>query len=159
MKKTLITLLIFNFGLYACKSEKKYWDYDEADFYEVQGIIKNISLNNNPFDISRIKNVSYTYFLDRSIPISGVEKNIDLSEINSGYYVNDIENGYPILIYVHKNDENISFCGPIGILDSLNTREKEFLTNHFQNKMKALKKETPNYIYDAILKDKQSQSE
>ncbi|WP_435134710.1 hypothetical protein [Formosa sp. A9] len=140
-------------GLYSCKSEKKYWDYKESDFYEVQGIIDYVALNKNPFDSPRIKNVSYTYFLDRPIPKKGIEKNLDMSEINNGIYFNDIENGYPILILVHNNDENISFCGQIGILDSLNPKEKRFLTKHFQSKMEKLKKETPDYIYNALVKD------
>ena len=153
MKKTLTIILILSFGLFSCKSDKKYWDYNETDFYEVQGIIDIVALNSNPFDSPSIKNVSYTYFLDRPVPKKGTEKNLDLLEINNGIYFKHIENGYPISIFVHKNDENISFCGRIGILDSLNPKEKEFLTKRFQNKMEKLKKETPEYIYNALEED------
>ncbi|WP_228530332.1 hypothetical protein [Tamlana sp. I1] len=152
MRKTLTILLILPFVFFSCKFEKKYSDYNETDFYEVQGIIDNITPNRNPFDSPRLKNVKYTYFLDRSIPKKGIEKNLDMMEINNGFYFKSIENGYPIIIFIHKNDENISFCGPIGTLDSLNSKEKEFLTKHFKHKLEMVKKETPDYINKALIK-------
>ncbi len=48
--------------LFSCESPKKYSDYSEDDFYEVQGIITNIGQNNDLFDFHSIKNISFKYF-------------------------------------------------------------------------------------------------
>lgn len=159
LTKSIILILILLFGLLSCESEKKYSDYNEADFYEVQGIIDNVAQNNNLFDSPRIKNVGFTYFLDRPTPKKGIEKNIDLFELERGYSIYEIQNGYPLIVLVHKNDENISFYGQIGILDNLNPKEKKFLTEHFQNEMDKLKKKTPDYIYNALIKDKAKENQ
>lgn len=107
-----------SFGLISCESEKKYSDYIESDFYEVQGIIKYANPTSNPFDLPIVKDISFEYFLDRPNPKTGIEKNIEMFEA---------QNGYPLIVLVHKNDENISFYGRVGILENLNEKEKEFL--------------------------------
>ena len=53
---------------------------------------------------------------------------------------NDLEmfeakTGFPLIVLVHKEDENISFYGRIGILENLNPKEKEFLSGHIKNQM------------------------
>jgi len=51
----------------------------------------------------------------------------------------EIQKGYPLTVFVHKDDEDISFCGPIGIVDNLNEKEQQFLKKHFQEEMDKLK--------------------
>ena len=65
----------------------------------------------------------------------------------------EAKNGYPLIVLVHKDDENISFYGRVGILENLNNKEKAFLKNHFQNEMNKIKEKTPEYIYKALVKD------
>ncbi|MFL1013619.1 hypothetical protein [Flavisericum labens] len=144
MRKTLNILLFLSFGLLSCKSEKKYSDYDETDFYEVQGIISYANQTSDPFDSTTEKNVSFTYFLDRPNPKTGIENNLEMFEA---------QNGYPLIVLVHKEDENISFYGRVGILENLNEKEKEFLSKHIEKEMSKLKKKTPEYIYNALIKD------
>ncbi|MFD0836428.1 hypothetical protein ACFQ0I_11660 [Mariniflexile aquimaris] len=144
MRKIQTLLLIFLIGLLSCKSDKKYSDYNEADFYEVQGIINQAILTSDPFDSTTEKNISFTYFLDRPNPKKGVENNLEMFEA---------QNGYPLIVLVHKDDENISFYGRVGVLENLNEKEKAYLTNHFQNEMDKLKKRTPDYIYEALIND------
>ncbi|MEO2058923.1 MAG: hypothetical protein ABGW76_02485 [Mesonia sp.] len=133
-----IIFLSFLF-LFSCESPKKYSDYSEDDFYEVQGIITNIGQNNDLFDFHSIRNISFKYFLDRSEPKTGTEKNIDLFEIKGFYSLYEIQKGYPLTVFVHKDDEDISFCGPIGIVDNLNEKEQQFLKKHFQEEIDELK--------------------
>lgn len=144
MRKTIILLLTCCIGLFSCESEKKYSDYKESDFYQVQGIINYVTQTSNPFDNSTKKNVSFTYFLDRKNPKTGSEKNLNMFEA---------KNGYPLIVLVLKENENISFYGRVGILENLNEKEKEFLSKHFKNEMNKIKEKTPEYIYNALIKD------
>ncbi|PZD79276.1 hypothetical protein [Mesonia sp. K7] len=144
MRKTLNILIVLSYGLISCKSEKEYSDFNESDFYEVQGIINYANPTNDPFDSPTEKNISFTYFLDRPNPKTGIEKDLEMFEAKKGY---------PLIVLVHKDDENISFYGRVGILDNLNDKEKEFLKNHFQNEINKTKKKIPDYIYNAIKKD------
>lgn len=106
MKKALFILIILILGLSSCESEKKYSDYNEEDFYEVQGIIEGVYRTGDPFDNPTVKNVRFTYFLDRPTPKTGMEENLDMLEA---------QNGYPLVVLVHKDDENISFYGRVGL--------------------------------------------
>ncbi len=133
-----------SFGLFSCESDKKYSDFKESDFYEVQGFINYANPTSNSFDSPTEKNVSFTYFLDRPNPKTGIEKNLEMFEA---------QKGYPLIVLVHNDDENISFYGRVGILENINDKEKEFLNNHFQNEMNKIKEKTPDYIYNALIKD------
>ncbi|MCX7549176.1 hypothetical protein OS188_14560 [Xanthomarina sp. F1114] len=144
MKKIITILLILTFGLFSCESEKKYSDYNEADFYEVQGIINSAIPTSNTFDNPIVKDIRFTYFLDYQNPKKGIERNLKMFEA---------KNGYPLIVLVHKDDENISFYGRVGILENLNDKEKEFLSQHFQIEMDKMKEKTPEYIYNALIKD------
>ena len=144
MNKTLAILITLIFGLISCKSDKKYSDFNESDFYEVQGIINYANPTSDPFDSPTEKNISFTYFLDRPNPKTGIENDLEMFEA---------KNGYPLVVLVHKDDENISFYGRVGILENLNDKEKTFLKNHFQNEMNKIKEKTPEYIYNALIKD------
>ena len=144
MRRTLIIIISISFGLFSCESEKKYSDFKESDFYEVQGIINYANPTNDPFDSPTEKNISFSYFLDRPNPKTGIENDLEMFEA---------KNGYPLIVLVYKDNENISFYGRVGILENLNDKEKEFLKKHFQNEMNKTKEKTPEYIYNALIKD------
>src|SRR5688572_15165633 len=57
LRKTLIILIILSLGLSSCESEKKYSDFKESDFYEVQGIINYANPTSDPFDSPTEKNI------------------------------------------------------------------------------------------------------
>ncbi|MUU78274.1 hypothetical protein [Winogradskyella endarachnes] len=129
LRKTLTILIALSFGLSSCKSEKRYSDYNESDFYEVQGFIESASLTSDPFDSPTEKNIRFKYFLDRENPISGMENDLEMFEAKTGF---------PLIVLVHKDDENVSFYGRVGILENLNTKEKEFLSEHIKNQMELI---------------------
>ncbi|WP_159431785.1 hypothetical protein [Aequorivita viscosa] len=144
MRKTLTILIMLSLGLFSCESEKKYSDFKESDFYEVQGIINYANPTSDPFDSPTEKNISFTYFIDRPNPKTGIENELEMFEA---------KNGYPLIVLVHKDDENISFYGRVGILGNLNEKEKAFLKKHFQNEMNKIKEDIPEHIYDTLTKD------
>ncbi|MBF8148639.1 hypothetical protein ITJ86_01950 [Winogradskyella sp. F6397] len=129
MKNTLSLILLILLCFTSCESKAKYTDYEESDFYEVQGVIISAVQNDNYFDSSLVKNISFNYFLDREIPKTGIEKNLEIFEAKKGY---------PLIVLVHKENENISFYGRVGILDSINEKEKVFLSKHFQEEIEKL---------------------
>ncbi|WP_405251785.1 hypothetical protein [Dokdonia sp. Asnod3-C12] len=106
----------------------KYEDYNEDNFNEVQGLIMSAVPDGDPFNSSSIKNIRYQYNLDKSPPLIGFE-NINMFEA---------QRGYPLIVLVHKEDESISFYGRVGILDSLNGKEKSFLKKHFQGELEKM---------------------
>ena len=124
-------MISLSFGISSCESEKKYFDYNESDFYEVQGFIELASPTSDPYDSPTEKNIRFKYFLDRDNPKSGIEDDLDMFEAKTGY---------PLIVLVHKNDENISFYGRVGILENLNNKEKEFLSGHIKNQMELIEK-------------------
>jgi len=129
LRRILLILLILSFGITSCESKKKYSDYDESDFYEVQGIIKSATPTSDPFDLPIVKDISFIYFLDRPNPKIGIEKNLEMFEA---------QNGLPLIVLVHKNDEDISFYGRVGILENLNSGEKEFLSEYIKKELENL---------------------
>lgn len=98
----------FFISLLSCNTNvKKYEDYDENDFYEVQGIITKTVPSSNSFDSPRNKTIFYDYHLDMGVPLKGSEENIDLI----------LKAGDPIMVLVHKENIEISFYGGFGIID------------------------------------------
>ncbi|MCA0133891.1 hypothetical protein [Winogradskyella alexanderae] len=118
-----------SFGLSSCESKKRYSDYNESDFYEVQGFIESAIPTSDPFDSPTEKDIRFKYFLDRDNPISGMENDLEMFEAKTGF---------PLIVLVHKDDENISFYGRVGILENLNNKEKEFLSEHIKNQMELI---------------------
>ena len=90
----------------SCKT-KKYEDYNERDFVEKQGIVISTKRTSNPIDNEWNKDVTYAYNLDKDTINYGVEKNIDLM----------FKLGQPIVILVHKDDEEISFYARRGVIN------------------------------------------
>jgi hypothetical protein len=129
LRRILLILVILSFGITSCESKKIYSDYDESDFYEVQGIIESASPTSDPFDLPIVKDISFIYFLGRPNPKIGIEKNLEMFEA---------QNGLPLIVLVHKNDEDISFYGRVGILENLNLGEKEFLSEYIKKELENL---------------------
>ena len=124
MKKKLIVLILLNFGLYSCESEKKYSDYNESDFIEAQGVITDVYLTSDPFDSPINKNIEFKYYMPNSTQLIGKENNLEL---------NWAEKGVPIVVLVNKNDETISFYGRFGLKDTLSNGEKIFIKDFVSN--------------------------
>ena len=122
MKKKNYLILLLLIGLiYSC-GEKKYENYNENEFNEVQGVITKVKRSSNPFDSSRVSDIEYFYYLGEKEPFRGGEKNIDL-------YFNL---GQPIVILVHKKDSTINFYGYNGTIN----------TDDLERGLKYIKKET-----------------
>ena len=133
MKKYITLILSLSIGFQSCNSEKKYSDYNEKDFYEVQGIITSAIPTSDPFDLPPMKDFKFDYFLSDSIPLNGEEKNIQSQWAKQGV---------PIIVLVHKKDEKISFFGRPGVKDNLTINELVYLNKYFKNLRKMEKKVT-----------------
>ncbi|WBL23421.1 hypothetical protein [Zunongwangia sp. HRR-M8] len=134
MKKILAILIVISSILTSCKEEKKYTDYNENDFYEVQGIVTHAPLTDDPFDLPVAKDLHFEYFIHREKPLKGIEENFEILE--------DVK-GFPVVILVHKNDETINFYDRIGLSENLSIDEKKILEEHFQEQ-KDIEKEKIN---------------
>lgn len=99
----------FFISLLSCNNTtvKKYEDYKESDFYEVQGVVKKVIRSPKLFDSPRSRTVFYDYHLDLGKPIAGKEENIDLV----------VNPGDAIVVLVCKNDIKVSFFCRHGIID------------------------------------------
>ena len=104
----LILLFAIVFTLSSC-NEKKYEDYNEDDFIEVQGLITRIKKTANPIDSEWNKDITYAYNLDKEVINHGIERNVDLM----------FKIGQPIVILVHKEDEKISFYARRGLINEV----------------------------------------
>ncbi len=87
----------------------KYEDYDEDDFYPVQGIITKVTPTSNPFDNPHNKVIYFDYNLEKITPLQGSESNINLM----------LKAGDPIIVLVYKANDEISFFGGFGIIDDV----------------------------------------
>ena len=116
---------IFSFfliiGLLSCINKKSYEEYNEEDFYRVQGIITKSKRTADPTDYSRNKDIEYKYFLTDSVDYYGTEKGISLV----GLY-----QGAPVVILVNNNDKTTSFYGYNGVLDSVTYGEVKFMKEY-----------------------------
>lgn len=108
--KYLVILILFCFS---CSEEKRYEDYKEGDFYEVQGVITKVYQTSSIFDESHNKLMGYTYVINDSVFLEDKEK-----EFHKAW-----EFGQPIIVLVHKEDYNISFYARDGILNNLTKKQ------------------------------------
>lgn len=134
MKKIHLSIYFLYIIFIGCSSEKKYADYNEDEFYEVQGVIKKAAPTSNPFDLPVVKDIRYIYFLDRKSPKTGIEKNLVMFEA---------QDGLPLIVLVHKDDENISFYGRVGVVKNINPKEEAFLFDFIRNQMKSSTQSRP----------------
>ncbi|WP_445385752.1 hypothetical protein ACT6NV_02825 [Robiginitalea sp. IMCC44478] len=101
----IITLLFFA----GCNSfsEKRYEDYDEKDFIEVQGILVK-SFRNTVYPDGFEADLYFIYNLDKDKPDTGYEK---------GTPYLGLHDGDPITVLVHNENPKISFYGSSGIIE------------------------------------------
>nr|WP_299381222.1 hypothetical protein [Allomuricauda sp.] len=90
-----------------CKGQtKKYEDYNDENFIEVQGIVVK-SKRQTDFKNVIKSSIYFIYNLNKERPDIGYE-------INSPFLLHE---GEPAIILVHKNDEKISFFGARGMIN------------------------------------------
>lgn len=82
-------------------------EYNEEDFFKVQGIVVKNNIHFNYVDKFNNKSIFYIYRLDLKQPLVGIEENTNLK-------INPEE---PVAVMVHKRDSTISFIGHRGIID------------------------------------------
>ncbi|WP_299107737.1 hypothetical protein [uncultured Tenacibaculum sp.] len=99
----------------SCTKEKRYQDYNENDFYEVQGVVTKAYQTSSIFDSSYNRLMNYTYAINDSIFLEGKEKE----------FYKAWEFGQPIIVLVHRKDSTISFYARSGILNSLTEKQIE----------------------------------
>ena len=86
--------------------QKKYEDYNEEDFIEVQGIITKTIKKYNYQNMVET-DIYYIYDLGKEKPTKGYELKAPYMPIE----------GAPAIILVHKDDKNVTFFARSGILD------------------------------------------
>ncbi|SEM33508.1 hypothetical protein SAMN04488008_1222 [Maribacter orientalis] len=94
---------------------KKYEDYNEKDFFETQGLIikveKEFAYQNRKVD------VTYIYNLEQDKPTVGHEKDSPFIPMA----------GQPMVILVHKYEENVTFLGGNNYVEDENDLVKKYL--------------------------------
>ena len=108
-----VIVFLFLF-LFSCDREKKYQDYNEKDFYEVQGVITKVYQTYSIFDSSYNNLMDYSYAINDSVYLEGKER-----EFHKAWQFGD-----PIVILVHRDDSSISFYARNGVVNSFS--EKQF---------------------------------
>ncbi len=105
----LVKVVIALFLVTSCNyfSEKRYEDYDENDFIEVQGILVK-SIRNTVYPDGFEADLYFIYNLDQDKPTTGYE-------LGTPYI--GLADGDPITILVHRKDPGISFYGSSGIIE------------------------------------------
>ena len=106
-----IIFLIF----FSCSKEKRYEDFNENDFYEVQGVITKVYQTPSVFDSAYNMLMDYSYVVNDTIFLNGSEKEF--------YKVWSI--WQPIVVLVHKNDSNINFYARDGVVSSFSEKQLE----------------------------------
>ena len=87
-------------------AKKKYEDYNDKDFIEVQGILTR-SFRKTKFPDRFESDIYFIYNLDKDKPNKGYE-------LGSPYMLDE---GEPVIILVHHSNEAISFFGSRGIIE------------------------------------------
>ncbi|MDY0780256.1 hypothetical protein [Tenacibaculum sp. IB213877] len=101
----------------SCNTKKKYEDYNENDFYEVQGVVTKVYSTSSVFDDSYNKLMDYVYCVNDSLILSGKEKE----------FFKAWKFGQPIIVLVHKTNPEISFYARNGFLNKITKTQEESL--------------------------------
>ncbi|NER11807.1 hypothetical protein SAMN06265375_1251 [Muriicola jejuensis] len=107
MKNTALVLILFFVSFISCDTQKKkgFEEYNEEDFIEVQGILTG-SFRKTSFPNRFSSNIYFIYNLHQENPDTGYE-------LDSPYMLDE---GVPVIVLVHRDDNNISFFGGTGII-------------------------------------------
>lgn len=108
--RSYITLL-FIFLFCSCNWEQKknnpYENFNENDYYKVQGIVVNVSSNFNYVDKFSKRDIKFIYHLELTKPLFSVEKNSVLF----------FDPGDPVVVMLRKKDSTDPFIAHRGIFD------------------------------------------
>jgi hypothetical protein len=129
------TIFLLACFFFSCNQKvKRYEDYNEDDFYEVQGVVTNVVRRTNPFAPSNYKTIFYDYHLELPTPLKGKEANVPFMW----------SQGDPIVILVHKEDTSISFTGYLGIIDEISI-ERYIIKTENENEVNKSKSNEKKY--------------
>ncbi|MCL6275437.1 hypothetical protein M3P19_15590 [Muricauda sp. 2012CJ35-5] len=106
MRSTWFVLLSLIFLCCEGQTKKKYEDYNDEDFSEVQGIIIKTTRKTDFKNVIK-SSIHFIYNLDKERPDMGYE-------LNTSYMVHE---GEPVIILVHKDDYKVSYFGARGIVE------------------------------------------
>lgn len=112
----IIPLLFVVIGCNDDPTKKRYEDYNEEDFIEVQGIVTKVEKKHGYQNL--VVNISYIYNLGQEKPTKGYELGSPFIPIEGG----------AAIILVHKEDEKVTFFSQSGILDE----EEEVLLGYLE---------------------------
>lgn len=132
---TCLLMLVF---LFSC-AEKKYEDYDENDFHDVNGVVTSLGLRTNAFGNNQEIYISYDYFVNDSVYYSGYSSKARLSILNSGV-------GGAVIIKVHKENPRINFFWKEGFLKNLSNEKAMLLQNHIEKVYRVRMKKKNAYL-------------
>lgn len=109
MQNRLLTLFGVLF-LISCNwnsTKNNYEDFNEDDYFRVQGIVVSAKSNFNYVDKFSKRNIKYIYHLELTPPSSLTEKNSELV----------LDPGDPIVVMLRKKDSTDVFIAHRGIYD------------------------------------------
>ncbi len=108
-------------------TKKSFSEYNENEFYKVQGIIISDRATGYPFDSAFMKNITYEYFVNDTLILKGSEN----------FSFVDMVKGMPIEVLVHKKNQKISFYWRNG-----------FSKNITEYQLQYVKKEMERVLYE-----------
>ena len=108
MDKKIYFGVLIVFLVISCKelTIKRYENYNEDDFIEVQGIVTK-TVGRKTLQNTARNDIYFVYNLNKERPDVGFE-------LKSPYVLN---NGGPVIVLVHKKDSDVSSFGARGILN------------------------------------------
>jgi len=124
-KSILFSVLCFLLFLsFSCR-EKSFEEYNENDFYKVQGVIVSAKMTNSIADSPFMKEIKYEYFINDSLLLENLED----------FSFADMEKGIPIEVLVHKENPNISFYWRNGFSDNITPYQTQYVEEKLERVM------------------------
>lgn len=117
-------LCVLLFLGFSCK-EKSFEEYNENEFYQVQGVIISSKMTSSIADSPFMKEIKYEYFINDSL----------LLENSEDFSFMDMEKGIPIEVLVHKEDPNISFYWRNGFSDNITPYQTQYVKEKLERAM------------------------
>ncbi len=111
-------LLVLNLSC----TKKSFSEYNENEFYKVQGIIISDKATNYPFDSAFMKKIRYEYFINDSLILKGSEN----------FSFVDMVKGMPIEVLVHKKNQKISFYWKNGFSKNITEYQLQYLKKEME---------------------------
>ncbi len=123
MKKVFLIIIIsILFVLNSSCTKKGFSEYNENEFYKVQGIIISDKATDYPFDSAFMKKIKYEYFINDTLILKGSEN----------FSFKDMVKGMPIEVLVHKKNEKISFYWRNGISKNITEYQLQYVKKEME---------------------------